>query len=401
MREAPGRGRWPAGLLGMLALVIGVERYVARHDAKFTTIAAASWRRSGESVREAARSAVVCLGDSLVKHGVVPPVLAERAGVSAYNLAVPKGQAAGSYFLFRRLLDSGARPKALVVDGEKLEADPAGLVRVWPELLGLRDCAELALELRDPGFFGSVVLAELIPSYRARTEIRLSVTKALAGAYPEETQALPVYWRNWRRNGGAQPLPPFDMSKGDPRPKMLEDSGYMPAHWACHPKNAVYVDRLLDLAEARGVPVFWVMPPYHPEVQARREKFGLNAYYRFFLNRLLERHPNLTVVDGRTAEYPADVLADMTHLDRVGAVTFTEALGGVIRDRLAPGADAPRWVVLPKYREGAWKDLASAWAVEDTYQSGKELNRVMAEVRNRREEKASLASPADEDRRRR
>jgi hypothetical protein len=382
------RGLWPVGLIGMLGLVLGVERYVARHDARFTTVHAADWRHSGQSVPRAVGCDLVGFGDSLVKFGLVPQVLELRLGTGrrAYNLAVPQGQAPAHYFLLRRLLRAGARPSAVLVDGEMLVEKPLDNARVWPELASLRECAELAWEARDANVLATMVLARLLPSYKARHEIRLSVTSALKGKLPDEPRALPVIARNWNRNAGAQLLPPRNDPPGqDPRPAELERAGYRPTQWRCDPLNATYVKRFLDLAMARGIPVFWLLPPYHPEVQARRARYGWDGQYMAFLRNLQARYPSLTVIDGRNAGYPADVLADMTHLDRTGAIAFSDAVGGLLRDRLA--GIGSRWVEIPGYDAGAAMVLAAASPVEDIKQSGRALERVMIEERRKRGER--------------
>ena len=96
--------RWPSGLIGMLALVAAVEWSVSRNEIKFTTIATSAWTLSGQHLTKAAHSSVVCFGDSLVKDGVIPPVLEDRHGLTAWNLALPKGSAPVHYLLLRRLL---------------------------------------------------------------------------------------------------------------------------------------------------------------------------------------------------------------------------------------------------------------------------------------------------------
>lgn len=375
--RTPPRGPWPAGLLGLLVLVAGVERFIERHEASFTTHRVAAWKRSGGRVSEASRCAVVGFGDSLVKHGFVPAALEARAGRSAYNLAVPAGLSPGDYFLFHRLLRSGARPAAVLVDGEALSDRPTDRVRVWPEIATLGECADLAWAERDAAFFGRMALAKALPSYRAHAEIRAGVMAALAGTALDEPRSLAALWRNWNKNGGAHVLPPFDLSKGDTRPGVLQAADYRPPRWDCHPVNAAYVARFLDLADGHGVPVFWLLPPYHPEVEARRA--GCDWYGRYvpFLHGLQARHPRLTVVDGRHAGYPPEALADMTHLSRTGAVAFSDAVAAVVRDRLASGASpsAPRWVEVPRYDAARAEALASALPVEDVDRSGREVRR--------------------------
>jgi hypothetical protein len=385
----------------MLALVAAVERSVARAHPAFTTLHAAAWRRSGEVVGQAARCPVAALGDSLVKHGFVPAAAAEGSGRPAYNLAVPKGMFPAHDVLFRRLLRGGGRPSALVVDGEMLGENPFANERIWPELLAPAESAELAWAGRDPAFLARLLLAEALPSYRERNEVRQALLLALEGKALTEPPVVPIVWRNWRRNAGAELLPDRNDPPGtDPRPEELERKGYRPVDWPWHPVNVAYATRLLERAQARGVAVFWLLPPYHSEVEARRERYGCYPKYVAFLRGLVARYPNLTVVDGRGAGYPPGALADMTHLSRTGALTFSAAVGRLIADRLdgrAPGG----WVRLPRYDAPAAAALAAASGAEDVPTSARELDRVMRERRRLRREARLAGAPAtDADRRR-
>lgn len=375
---------WPCGLLGMIALIFGVERTIARNAGKFTTHHASAWERSGAAAPIAAKCEVVAFGDSLVKHAVIPGVLEERSGFKAYNLAIPKGVFPAHTALLEQILRAGARPSAVLVDGEMLGEDPLATLRVWSELATPAESASLALEAKAPDFLARALLARLLPSCKAREEVRSSIVKALEGTSPEEPTSLPVFLRNGKRNAGAHVLPSADLSQGDPRPAELEKSRYEPSVWVCHPVNAVYVHRFLSLALSRGIRVVWLLPPYHPDVQSRRQRFGWYEMYVKYLRGLQEAYPNLTVVDGRKAGYPAEVIADMTHLSRVGAIAYSHALGGLLGDIVATG---PRWVELPRYDAREAGALAAASVVEDIPESGRALNRVMAEVRRKREEK--------------
>jgi hypothetical protein len=243
-----------------------------------------------------------------------------------------------------------------------------------------------------------MMLATSLPSYRSRDGIRLSVTAALAGGLPPEPQALLLHRRNWETNGGAQVMPPRADPPGvDPRRLELERSGYRPTAWTCHPVNALYAERFLNFAAAHGVPVFWLLPPYHPEVDARRQRYGWYEQYAAYLRGLQQRHPNLTVVDSRGSGYPAEVLADMTHLSRPGAVAYSDALGRLLADRLATPRPAPRWVALPRFDPIAAEPVVAA-GVEDFTQSARALERLAAEAKVRR---AARRSVPEGDRRRR
>ena len=129
----------------------------------------------------------------------------------AYNLAVHGGGPQASYLLLRRSLDSGARPRALVVDFplESLMADHLTThMGDWPELATVRDCAELAWIARDADLFATTMLARALPSFHDRLDIRANLLAALRGEECFARKALPVLWRNWNRNAcGARHAP--------------------------------------------------------------------------------------------------------------------------------------------------------------------------------------------------
>src|SRR5690242_11471473 len=134
----PGRSTlWsnvPAGLLGMLCLVGAVERWVSHHSYDFTHPELWDWKAASAAAQKIApKCEILCLGDSLLKVGFLPKVLEHHTGKSSHNMAVFAGQAPGSYFLLRRALESGARPKAVVVDFKPtiLNLPPAGFVDRW------------------------------------------------------------------------------------------------------------------------------------------------------------------------------------------------------------------------------------------------------------------------------
>jgi hypothetical protein len=78
----------------------------------------------------------------------------------------------------------------------------------------------------------------------------------------------------------------------------------------------------------------------------------------------------------------------MTHLNRSGALAFSDALATVLATRLGPSggqsATSPRWVDLPRWREGAAAEVEALVAVEDLKESARALERLAAEARTRR-----------------
>ncbi len=193
--------RTPIGFLGMIVLVTLVEGgFAGRHD-RLATTWSDDWRETGRSaVRKSHGRDLLCFGDSQVKSGVVPSVLESRTGRRAYNLAVGAGSPIGSYFLFRRALDAGARPEAVVLDAiPHILSDADGWYhrRLWPEMLGLRDLLDLAWTSRDPELFAALLGARFVPSYRGRFEARTRIRAAFRGGMRRSG------WPSWHASGTA------------------------------------------------------------------------------------------------------------------------------------------------------------------------------------------------------
>jgi hypothetical protein len=338
----------PWGLIGAIALGWAAEAALARHEAMFLKGASWDWRLSRRAAQGPAKGcAVLVFGDSLVKYGLVPEILRERLGGDAYNLALSGGPAPASYALLRRALEAGARPSAIVVDALPLiqgqapgRQPPATL---WAELLGLREAFDLAWTARDARLFAEILLARALPSVRARREVAGNLRTALAGGHGSEQDRPLHWWRNLNRNRGAlvqapRPIVPAEID-GWAR-------GFTPSAWPFDRTNRAYLDRFLELAARHRIPVYWIIPPVHPELQARSERTGFDALYSRFVRNVQAKYDNLTIIDGRRLGYPASLFADPLHLDRRGATTFSMATAEVIADRRNPA----RWVALPPHR---------------------------------------------------
>jgi hypothetical protein len=337
----------------MLGLVASIETGVARDVLDFSDPVSLSWRLAARAARdEAPGRAVLCVGDSLVKHGMIPKVIAARAGRDAVNLAVAQGSASATFFLLRRALEAGARPSALVVDFKPsiLVGGPRFNLRYWQEILTPREGLELARSARSGTLFFETAVGRLLPSFRSRHEIRSNLRAALRG----ETDALHeinrTCQRNWTLNDGANVAtknPAFDGTVGPDDDKRLVTRVFH-----CHRVNAEYIRRVFALAAARDIRVYWLLPPLSPQLQARREQSGAEAGYVRFIRSLQVHHPNVTVLDGRHAGYDHTLFVDASHLDGQGAYTLSRDVADVLHRDLA-GVDAAvgaRWVDLPSYR---------------------------------------------------
>ena len=359
--ERPTRSRWPAGLVGMLVLVALVELGIARQPLRFLATASLSWRLAFEAIpREARRCEVACLGDSLVKIGVIPEVVRAGTGRATENFAMAQAPAPATYFALRRLIEAGARPRAVVVDFKPsvLAGGPKFSLRHWQTTVDGREALELLRETRSLSFFVDVTLGRLLPSYRDRVEIREAIRSACAGEVAPTHATNRLAFRNWGVNRGAHLNSSRTPFPGDVdaeiHKKLLSDG------WTCHRTNAVYVDRFLALADAHRIPVYWVITPLPPALQERRERSGVDAAYVAFARAMQAKHPGLTVVDGRHSGYGDPAFADHTHLNGRGSIALSRDLAAI----LAEGGGRARWVALPRF-----VDRPGSFPVEDVDQS--------------------------------
>ena len=366
-RARRGRGALPWGALGMAALIVLVEGAIQRHHVDLSTVMTLNWRLDRHAPARHARGAeVLCFGDSMVKFGVQPRVLGAALGRSVRNFALYCGPPQTSYFQLRRAFDAGARPAAVLVDfqPEILVCEPLKVTsKAFAEILDFRELLDLCWTARDADRLAEFGVARLLASSRQRFEIRAAVLAAATGQpTPLGRDRLDGARRNWQLNRGGEALPKNPNYRGD-----VPDTDAYPVMfwtpWRPNPLNVAYLERFLDLASRRGVPVFWLLQPNVNEVDVRRERVGYNAQYEQFVRQYLDRYANLHVVDGRRVNYPASFFNDPVHLDRDGGTAYSLGIADVLRPFLA-GTAAPRWQPLPDRRDGA-----AGVPLEDTLQS--------------------------------
>jgi hypothetical protein len=355
--------RLPWGLLGMLLLIPAIESALARREVDFTSDPWAwDWPSNARAASRAARGRdILCFGDSLIKFAVMPRVLEHRTGRPTYNLALGGGMAASSYFQLRHALQSGARPRAILVDfwPDLLHKEPIENPRMLSQVATLRDCLELGWIALDGNLLGQVVSGRLLTSARCRFEIRESVRAwVLGGSYSNRGEVL-AFQRNWRANAGSMVWPRHPEFvhgiKGEVEKmpglagQLWAESLYPDAWPSASSSNRVFMLKFFELAESHEIPVFYVLTPLHPVVQRRRERIGIDESHTRFARALHERFPGVTVVDARRSGYPPWVFTDFIHLDCLGSFEFSDDLADVLNHALDGGLDRPRWVEMPAY----------------------------------------------------
>ena len=206
--------RIPFGVLGMIGLVVVIECFVGRNWLDFSDPVSLSWRFSAEAARTgAAGSQLLCLGDSLVKHGLVPSVIEEESGRRTLNLSAAQAPTLMTYFLLRRALDAGSRPEAIIVNAKPavLIGGPEFNARYFQEILTLREWVELFQITRKSSLMVSMLVGRLLPSLRCRMEVRSNLLSALRGENDRLHEINRTLSRNWTINGGAN-IANFDSS---------------------------------------------------------------------------------------------------------------------------------------------------------------------------------------------
>ncbi len=361
-----GKGpSFPVGLLGMLALLIVVEMGLGRTH-RFDSDLSESWRiKASAARRDALRADVLCFGDSLVEFALVPQVFEERLGGKAYNLALHAGTPSASYFLLKRVLDAGAKPKAVVVDfmPHQVTLNPGHELvrrRAWPELATLGNALDLWRTMHDGDLFGAIVLGKTFASVKARPDIRAAIAMGFRGeSRPvDDVLRLAATYRNLKANRGAYVMPTSGRPAPDPSPANGDFTSLV-----YDPTRLVYMDRFLRLATEHNIAVYWLVMPISPELQAVADASGADAQYSEMVRRFERRFPKLVVLDGRrTAGYGPGRFMDTIHLDGKGAAALTNEVADLM---LNPRPEVPsRHVALAPYR-----DRPPAKHVEDVLES--------------------------------
>ncbi len=342
----------PLGLLGALVLVVLGELHVDRHTLDYRSQTHWSCRMAAsEAEAGATDSQLLCFGDSLLKLGIAPTVIEAATGMHGYNFAISGGQAPGSYFLLKRTLESGAQPKAILVDffPSLLAIRPSFNEENWPMLANLAESVEYACIAGTATTFARLAARLTFPSIRNRKAVRSALVSALTGGGESARPEIEKLIATWTRDRGGEFVPC--------RPGVAENldvwtRGYFPA-FECSSGNRRYVAMLLDLAASRQIPVFWLLPPYQPALQVRVEQSGFDAQHERFVRRLQKEHPNLIVLDARHAGYTPEVFFDLHHLGREGATALSADVGARIARHLRELEQQQdqnnRWASLPPF----------------------------------------------------
>ena len=342
--------RAPWGLTGFLILLLIVESGVSSRALDRTSDLPLGVTYASQALRGEARdSAFIVVGDSLLKIGVSPGIIERRTGRKAFNLAIAGAPAPLTYYMLERSLSGGRLPSAIVVDFKATQLQPDPLI-FFPSVsaeLSLSECFDLARTIKEPSYFVQLLLNRELESLRDRWQICEGVRMALQGKPINLRPKNMALLSQWTANRGTWSIP---KNPNKVTGASADQRNYVPdVEWYCHPLNAVFIKRFLDLCEKRGVHVYWIAPPIDPGIQAQRDARGLDTKFTRMLRNAVDRYPGLTVVDGRHSAYPVHVFFDGAHLDVEGGSVFSEALSAVLDHGIGKTPEPDRWLELPLY----------------------------------------------------
>jgi hypothetical protein len=356
--QKEARAPIPWGLVGWIGLVLAIESLVARHEIGLMTYVALNARYAVAEARVSNDCQVLCLGDSQVKFGIDPGTIEAVSGLRARNLAIASSPTATSYHVLRRALEAGARPSAVVVGHMTFSSSLRKQAASFSAFDGFAECLDLAWQFHDPDFVASTLLARAFPSIRERDQIRAAVRSALNPRLGPFVTPGADFLRTWEANRGAQ-LHAADVAFAGQLNLDLKASLYR-NRWLVEPVAAEYFHRLLDLAAARGITVFWLLAPILPEAESYRDAHGLSEHHSRNLRALQAAHPNLVVLDARHSGCPASAFVDLCHLNERGAIWISDAIAAVLKKYGEGRLSGVRWIELPRYSEPTGALLARA-----------------------------------------
>ena len=355
----------------MIGLLVAIEKPIARSWLDFSDPVSLSWRFSTEAARtQAPGSDLLCLGDSLAKHGIIPSLIEAESGLRTVNLAAARCPTVMTYYVFRRALDAGAHPAAIIINTKQavLIGSPEYNAQYWPAVLSPRECLELGFISRRPETAAAALMGCLFPSLRSRLEIRSNLLAALGGHADPLHDINRLLWRNWTVNDGANVASLHSGYHGELSPEI--EGRLHPSAFFVDRSNAEGIERALRLATERGIRVFWLLPPLSAGLEAMRDRSGSEARFEQWVRSYQAKYPRLvTVLDARRVVSDPTMFVDATHLGGRGAIALSHTVGKALKAELARPVSPSelRWIVLEASNDDP--HAALTFPIEDIDQS--------------------------------
>ena len=372
----------PWGAAGMVALLVVVEAFVGRHWIDLTDPVSLSWRYSAVAAETGVRDCeVLCLGDSLVKHGLVPSVIERTSGTESREPFRRAGLDAPDLFACcagRSI--RGARPKALIINAKPavLLGGPEFNARAWQEVLHPARCRRTAADhagtrrsSRPRSSAGCFHRCDA--GWRSNPPVLAAIARRDRPHSLDQSRPLAELVRQRRGEcRSVRCLPTAARSTREVERQLYTDLFYV------DPANAEAIERILKLAADRRIPLFWVLFPLSPKLQSLRDESGAEMLHDRFLKSIVARYPGTRHRARRPPRRLSGRLLRRCHPLEPTRGTRPEPLGGRSRSPLTrhprTASSTSGWIALERTdRETAER----ADALEDIEESKRIVSAVL------------------------
>jgi hypothetical protein len=278
-----------------------------------------------EEIRYLPAAPIQLMGDS-VSSGIHVGRLQEFVGIDQQisNYSLPGTSPMFNYFVLRRQLAGGHKPKVIVFAPHPCTWREPFVDRFLARFANPRESTQLLRDGVDfsDWFYGMLCRASY--TLRYREELYLAVT-----------QGDRRFFRTWEnlvpsvQNTSAK-IEPAEAPPTPPGPSKLDWQQLPPSLTApisIHPYNRLYFEKFCRLADQNGIRIVWLTLP---EPQVFRDHFAQTARtaaYAPFLHAMQARHKNLQILSAEIPVMPDNHYSDAWHMNRYGAWTFARQAG--------------------------------------------------------------------------
>jgi hypothetical protein len=268
-----------------------------------------------ERMSTAAAPDIQIIGDSVARSGFLASALTDDK-IIARSDALPGSGPVFSYFLLRDAFENGHVPKALVIAHSP---HVLGQLRYPLVIGGFAHWREIPALARETGWWSETVygvLTRLSYILMHRDSFRDIITNRDFSFFREPDSSVALFSDRAELKQFRKELPTgyFDKSR---LPEEVSDFYKQP--FKVTPENDRYFRRILDLAKAHNVKVYWVTLPTPAGVLATRSKYNFERDMLEYL-RQFERNGQMTILRGEFTVYDDNRFRDFLHLNLAGAV---------------------------------------------------------------------------------
>jgi len=281
---------------------------------------------------------ILIFGDSTAGVGINPKRLHENTGLPCANLATQAGTTiAANYFLLQNYLKFNEHPKQIILmrGFKSWSGDPGNktfelLLNNFPGKM-----SELLVHPRLTGSNYRTLLREipgyLLPSQRNRWAIRRTARKVIKNKKTisevlTESKQKMTEWEQ-RILGESQHMGKEGTEEQREHNLLIQMKFVRENEFSVSPWKRYYIERLLTLAEQKGITVFICLPPVRKEIyedEAGREYLNSS---KSFVEDVCRSHDNVVLLTDDFYFVTADQIRDNgNHLNAEESIIFTDML---------------------------------------------------------------------------